>query len=150
MDRAIALAVEGMRGHSGGPFGALVARSGEILGEGWNQVTSSNDPTAHAEVVAIRSASQALNRFELSGCILVSSCEPCPMCLGAAYWSRVDHIYYANTRAQAAAIGFDDRLIYQEIARPIDERRLPMTRLRGRGDEEVFAEWERDETKISY
>lgn len=150
MDRAMVLARTGMQRGAGGPFGALVARDGEIIAEGWNEVTSTHDPTAHAEVLAIRRATQALGHFELRGCVLVTSCEPCPMCLGAAYWSRVDRILYANTRAEAAEIGFDDRLIYEEIARPAATRRIPMTRVEGAGDGEVFAEWQRDPSKLRY
>jgi guanine deaminase len=150
MDRAITLAEEGMQGGAGGPFGALVARDGETLAEGCNEVTSSNDPTAHAEIVAIRRATAKLRHFELRGCILVTSCEPCPMCLAAAYWSRVDHIYYANTRAQAAAIGFDDRMIYDEIARPVAARQIAMTRLPGPRDEVAFTRWQQDPSKIRY
>ncbi len=129
LERAIELSHEGLRRRAGGPFGALLARNGEIVSEGWNCVTSVADPTAHAEVVAIRAACKALGTHDLSGCVLYSSCEPCPMCLAASYWARVDHIYYANTREDAARIGFDDRFFYEELARGPEARRVPSTRL---------------------
>lgn len=121
---AIELAKQGMGGGFGGPFGAVVVRGEEVLAEGYNQVTSSGDPTAHAEIVAIRRACQALESFSLAGCEIYSSCEPCPMCLGAVYWARLDGLYFAASRADAASIGFDDELLYEEMDRPIAERRL--------------------------
>jgi guanine deaminase len=150
MREAIALAERGMRGGSGGPFGCVVVRDGEIVGRGWNRVTSTNDPTAHAEVVAIREACQALDTFELKDCELFTSCEPCPMCLAAIYWARIPRIYYANTRADAAAIGFDDNFLYEEIARRIEERRVVMTPLLAEEAARSFAEWMRKEDKIPY
>ena len=125
--RAIELAQRGMAEGFGGPFGAVVVRGDEILAEGYNQVTSSNDPTAHAEVVAMRAACRVLGNFSLSGCEIYSSCEPCPMCLGAIYWARLDGLYFAASRRDAASIGFDDELLYTELGLEIPQRRL-MTR----------------------
>ena len=126
MREAIALAEKGMRGGSGGPFGCVVVRDGEIVGRGWNP-SDVNQPRT-PKMVAIREACQALDHFELKDCELYTSCEPCPMCLAAIYWARIPRIYYANTRADAAAIGFDDNFLYEEIARRIEERRVVMTR----------------------
>ena len=123
---AIRLSIEKMEANEGGPFGAVVVRNGEIVGRGWNQVTSTNDPTAHAEVVAIRDACSRLKTFLLAGCEIYSSCEPCPLCLAAIYWSRLDGIYYAATCDDAAAAGFDDRQFYDEIRKPAGERAIPM------------------------
>src|SRR5438309_1110140 len=124
MREAIALALESVRSGVGGPFGAIVVHAGRIVGQGTNLVTATNDPTAHAEIIALRQAGQALATFRLQGCELYASCEPCPMCLAAIYWARIDRVYYAATRADAAAAGFDDALLYQEIPRAIAERRL--------------------------
>ena len=148
---------EAIRARRGGPaLGAAAARSaawwcatGEVVGRGNNRVTSTNDPTAHAEIVAIREACQALGTFELEDCELYTSCEPCPMCLAAIYWARIPRIYYANTRADAAAIGFDDDFIYEEIARRIEERRVVMTPLLAEEAALSFAEWMRKEDKDS-
>src|SRR5277367_4411669 len=129
MRRAIGLSLSKMRGNHGGPFGAVVVRKGRIVGKGWNQVTSSNDPTAHAEVSAIRDACRKLKTFQLDDCELYTSCEPCPMCLSAMYWARVKKVYYANTRKDAAAIEFDDDFIYREVPLPIAKRSLPMKQL---------------------
>lgn len=123
--RAIELARQGMAEGFGGPFGAVVVRGDDILAESYNQVTSSNDPTAHAEIVAIRAACRAVGDFSLSGCEIYSSCEPCPMCLGAIYWARLDRLYFAASRTDAASIGFDDEFLYSELGREIPERRLP-------------------------
>jgi tRNA(Arg) A34 adenosine deaminase TadA len=142
MRRAVELSRECMRALEGGPFGAVIAKDGRIVAEGSNMVTSANDPTAHAEVVAIRNACRALANHNLSGCEIYASCEPCPMCLSAIYWARLDGIVYANTRADAARIGFDDDLIYQEVARPLEARRLPVRRLLGEEALAVFHEWE--------
>lgn len=150
MAAAIAHSLEGMRSGRGGPFGAIVARDGEIVGRGSNQVLAALDPTAHAEVVAIRDACRNLGSFQLDGCDLYTSCEPCPMCLGAAYWARVDRIIYANSRSDAAAIGFGDDFIYLEIARPRGKRKLPMARLMGKEAFAVFLEWRDKEGKIPY
>src|SRR3984893_8237236 len=125
MQRAVALAQEKMHDNNGGPFGAVIVRNGEIIAEGWNQVTSTNDPSAHAEVVAIRQACAKLKSFNLPDCDIFTSCEPCPMCLGAIYWARLRRIYYANTRQEAAQIGFDDELIYREIGWPPASRSIP-------------------------
>src|SRR6266851_9999335 len=126
---AIALSAERMREGLGGPFGAVIARDGMVIACGHNQVTSAKDPTAHAEIMAIRRACKALDSFSLAGCEIYTSCEPCPMCLGAIYWARLDRVYYANTRADAAAIGFDDDAIYREFAKPILGRSLPFIHL---------------------
>ena len=123
---AIRLSVEKMEANEGGPFGAVVVRDGEIVGRGWNRVTSTNDPTAHAEVVAIRDACSRLKTFTLVGCEIYTSCEPCPLCLAAIYWSRLDRIYYAATCADAASAGFDDLNFYGEIRKPVAGRSIPM------------------------
>ena len=150
MRRAIAISAEMMRALKGGPFGAVVVKDGEIIAEGHNRVTSSNDPTAHAEVVAIREACQKLETFNLEGCEIYTSCEPCPMCLSAIYWARLDRIYYANTREDAAKVGFDDDLIYDEGALPIGERQMAATRLLGDEAFAVFQEWETLPNKVPY
>jgi guanine deaminase len=150
MREAIALAEQGMRQGSGGPFGCVVVRDGAVVGRGWNRVTSTNDPTAHAEVVAIREACRLLETFELRDCELFTSCEPCPMCLAAIYWARIPRIYYANTRADAAAIGFDDNFLYEEISRRIEERRVVMSQLLADAASASFAEWMRKEDKVRY
>jgi guanine deaminase len=150
MRRAIGLSLEMMRSGKGGPFGAVVVHQGKIIAEGFNQVTSSNDPTAHAEVVAIRLACQALNTFDLSGCELYTSCEPCPMCLGAIYWARMDRIYYANNRQDAAAIGFRDDFLYHEIPLPLDQRSIPTLPLLREEGQAAFAEWDRMPDKVLY
>jgi len=123
MGEAIKLSLKGVLSGKGGPFGAIVVKNNQIIAEDHNRVTSTNDPTAHAEVVAIRKACKKLKTFNLVGCELYTSCEPCPMCLGAIYWSHLDAVYFANTKKDAASIGFDDLFIYQEINRPIDKRR---------------------------
>jgi guanine deaminase len=150
MRRAIALSRERMEQGCGGPFGAVIARGDRIVAEGWNEVTSALDPTAHAEIVAIRAACKALGRFELKGCEIFTSCEPCPMCLAAIYWARLDRIYYANDRAGAARIGFDDALIYREVALPPGARRLPMVRLLEEEARAAFEGWERKRDKVRY
>lgn len=150
MRRAIALSREGMEGGRGGPFGAVVVSGGRVVGEGWNQVTSSLDPTAHAEVVGIRAACRALGRFELRGCEIFTSCEPCPMCLAAIYWARLDRVYYANDRADAARIGFDDAALYREVALPPGARQLPMVRLLESEARAAFEMWERKLDRVPY
>jgi tRNA(Arg) A34 adenosine deaminase TadA len=150
IELAIALSQKGVDAADGGPFGAVVAREGEVISEGWNHVLSGHDPTAHAEIVAIRAAARTLGSFSLAGCVLYSSCEPCPMCLGATYWARIDHIYYANTRADAAAIGFDDQLIYDELSLPTADRSLPATHLQVASAELPMRAWSADAKKISY
>ena len=150
MRRAITLAEEKMRANEGGPFGAVIVRDGSIVAEGHNRVTTANDPTAHAEIVAIRAACGALATFSLAGCEIYTSCEPCPMCLSAIYWARIDRVYYGNTRADAARIGFDDDHIYSELARPIGERAVPMSRLLTEEAAAVFREWDRKPDKVRY
>jgi guanine deaminase len=148
--RAIQLAREHMLAGHGGPFGALVVCDGEIIGQGWNQVTSVNDPTAHAEIVAIRAAAANRRTFQLAGCILYCSCEPCPMCLGAAYWARLDRVVFAGTRCDAAAAGFDDEELYRELARPIPQRRLKQRQILREEMLPVFAEWHAKPDKVLY
>jgi guanine deaminase len=148
--RAVALSREHMHAGEGGPFGAVIARDGHVLAEGWNQVTSTNDPTAHAEVMAIRRACRALGDFALPGATLYTSCEPCPMCLAAAHWARVARIVYANTREDAAAIGFDDKLIYDEIPKPAAERIIPTLHAPTPEARNVFAEWMTKADKVAY
>ena len=150
MRRAIALSHEMMEAGQGGPFGAIVARDGAIVAEGWNQVTSACDPTAHAEVVAIRRACQALGTFDLSGCEVFTSCEPCPMCLSALYWARVDRIWFGNDRVDAAAIGFDDDFLYREIPRPLGERAIPTEKLIGHEAIVAFHAWAAKPDKVTY
>ncbi len=150
MKRAAALALEKMRADQGGPFGAVIVRTGEIIAEGWNQVTSTNDPTAHAEIVAIRHACAALGVFNLQGCDIYTSCEPCPMCLGAIYWARLHRLYFANTRADAAKIGFDDEFIYREIATEIGTRSIPSQQMKSTAAQQAFREWMESPNKIRY
>jgi guanine deaminase len=150
MRRAIAISAEKMREGLGGPFGAVVVKDGRIIAEGSNQVTSTGDPTAHAEIVAIRAACTALGQFSLEGCEIYASCEPCPMCLGAIYWARLDRVYYANDRSDAAAIGFDDDHLYREFAKPLDGRELPFIRLPLREARNVFQEWADKPDKVPY
>lgn len=148
--RAIALSEKGMNADAGGPFGALVVKNGEIIAEGFNQVTSSNDPTAHAEVVAIRKACEKLGAFQLDDCIIYTSCEPCPMCLGAIYWSRPKAVYYACTKEDAAEIGFDDHFIYDEIDKNIEDRNVKFINLNREEGRVVFKKWEDKEGKTNY
>jgi len=150
MRQAIAASRHGMAGGAGGPFGAVVVLDGRVVAEGWNQVTSTNDPTAHAEMVAIRRACAALGRFDLRGATVYTSCEPCPMCLAALYWSRCDAVFYAADRFQAAAIGFDDAFLYTEIPKPIEARNLPMRRLLQAEALEVFADWAAKADRVAY
>lgn len=150
MDRAIELAIANVRSARGGPFGAVVVRAGEIVGEGANSVTASNDPTAHAEVRAIRDACTRLGTFDLGGCEIFTSCEPCPMCLGAIYWARLDRIHFACTRADARDAGFDDAFIYEEIPLDPAKRSIPsVSEGRERGLV-AFAEWRQSVSRISY
>jgi len=150
MERAIALSLENVRAGSGGPFATLVVRNGSVVAEGTNQVTATLDPTAHAEVVAIRKACQALKNFQLSDCELYTTCEPCPMCMGAIYWARVAKVYYANTRADAAKIGFDDSFIYDQLVMPLEARKIPMIPMMRDQALEAFREWEKSQTKTRY
>jgi tRNA(Arg) A34 adenosine deaminase TadA len=150
MREAIRLSREGMERGDGGPFGCVIVRDDVIISSGNNQVTSSNDPTAHAEVVAIREACHRLGTFQLDGCEIYSSCEPCPMCLGAIYWARPSKIYYACTREDAAAIGFDDQFLYEELVTDPAHRRIPIQQLMHDEAMEVFEVWRNKEDKIRY
>jgi guanine deaminase len=150
MREAIALSLLKMRADCGGPFGAIVVRKGKIVGRGWNRVTSDNDPTAHAEISAIRAACKKLKTFQLDDCELYTSCEPCPMCLAAIYWARFQKVFYANTRKDAAAIQFDDAFIYREVCQPIARRKIPMRQLLRADALKVFAEWKAKPDKIRY
>lgn len=149
MREAIRLSEENIQ-NGGGPFGAIVAREGQIVGRGTNRVTANNDPTAHAEVNAIRDASHHLKTFDLSGCDIYTSCEPCPMCLGAIYWAHIGHIYYANNQKDAASIGFDDQFIYEEIDRPHQQRRIPHVCLLRDEASHAFSMWHAMGNKIEY
>lgn len=150
MTRAIELAMENVRSNRGGPFGAVIVKAGEIIAEGVNSVTSSNDPTAHAEIVAIRAACRALGNFDLSGCEIYASSEPCPMCLGAIYWARLACVYFGSTVADAAQAGFDDARIHQEMLRPQPERKIPMVPLMREQALAALRAWEASPTKIPY
>jgi len=136
--------------NNGGPFGAVIVKNGQIVAEGANRVVASNDPTAHAEIVVIRAACTTLSTFNLSGCTIYTSCEPCPMCLSALYWARIDKIYYANTKDDAAAIGFDDAFIYYELSLPPDKRQLPTEQLLHSEGLKAFSLWQSKTTKITY
>lgn len=150
LERAIALSKEGMESGQGGPFGCVIVKNNEIIGEGNNKVTSSNDPTAHAEVVAIRAACKKLNSHQLDDCDVYTSCEPCPMCLGAIYWARPGRVIYANTRQEAQAIGFDDDFIYNEINATIEERKILFLHIPHQGAKEVFNAWKNWPGKQKY
>lgn len=150
MREAIRLSIERMRSGEGGPFGAVVVKDGKVIATGHNKVTSSNDPTAHAEVVAIREACKVLGSFQLNDCEIYTSCEPCPMCMGAIYWARPKKVYYGNTKKDAAEIGFDDQFIYDELDLEIGERKLQMIQLLRDEALEAFIEWNKKEDKIEY
>ncbi|WP_219641032.1 nucleoside deaminase [Cohnella sp. CFH 77786] len=150
MKEAVRLAAENVTSSHGGPFGAIVVKDGKIIGRGRNEVTCSNDPTAHAEVQAIREACRHLNSFQLTGCEIYTSCEPCPMCIGAIYWARPDAVYYACTKEDAAAIGFDDRFIYEEIALPMEQRSIRMKRMLTDQFMAPFELWRASSNKIEY
>lgn len=150
MKRAAELAKFGMEKGHGGPFGAVIIKDGKIIGEGWNQVISSNDPTAHAEIVAIREACKNINSFDLSGSIIFTSCEPCPMCLSAIYWANIDEIYYANTREDAKNIGFKDDFIYCEINMPPDKRNKKCCQIISSQAKEAFELWSLKQDKVEY
>jgi tRNA(Arg) A34 adenosine deaminase TadA len=150
MREAIRLSEEAVRSGRGGPFGCVVVRAGKVVGRGSNQVTSTCDPTAHAEVVAIREACKALNTFQLADCTLYTSCEPCPMCLSAIYWARIPSIYYGNSRTDAAAIGFDDDFIYQQIPLPPSERRVTMQPVLASEAGAAFSAWTAKADKAAY
>lgn len=148
--KAIEIGRQGMQAKLGGPFGALIVKDGEVIGRSSNRVTSTNDPTAHAEVKAIREACQRLGDFSLAGCVLYASCEPCPMCLGAIYWARLDRIVYAASDEDAAKAGFDDQFIYQELERPIKERSLPTDQILKEEGAQLFQEWVAKEDRVEY
>ena len=150
MREAIRISVEKMREGLGGPFGAVVVKDDQIIARGWNQVTSTNDPTAHAEILAIREACRQLDDFRLVGCELYSSCEPCPMCLSAIYWARLDQLFYAATRQDAAEAGFDDEWLYREIPLPVAQRRLPTRQLLREAALDAFVQWKAKSDRIPY
>lgn len=150
MEEAIRLADDGLQSGRGGPFGCVIVRRGEIVARGNNGVTSTNDPTAHAEITAIRAACRALGTFQLRDCELYTSCEPCPMCLSAIYWARIPTVYYANTRADAAAIGFDDDFIYQQIPLPPEQRTVKMHPLLRDAAQKTFTAWREKPDKVNY
>lgn len=150
MQMAIDLAREGMTKNAGGPFGCVIVKDGVVVGKGHNEVTSTMDPTAHAEMVAIRNATRELQDFELTGCDLYTSCEPCPMCLGAIYWARPNRVFYACTKEDAASVEFDDDFIYQEIEKPYAERSIPMSNLLRQQAVQVFHEWKEKADKTAY
>lgn len=150
MQRAIDLSVENVRLQRGGPFGAVIVKDGRIVAEGTNMVTSTTDPTAHAEVTAIRRACAALGSFQLDGCDLYTSCEPCPMCLGAIYWARPGRVFYGGTHKDAAEFGFDDSFIYQQTRLPVEQRHIPMKQVLGDEALAGFLEWRKSTAKILY
>jgi guanine deaminase len=150
MQQAIALAVENVTSGRGGPFGAVVVKDGKVIATGVNRVTATNDPTAHAEVTAIRNACAALAAFQLEGCEVYTSCEPCPMCLAAIYWARCGAIYYGNTAADAAKVGFDDAFLYNEMKKPLGERKIPIVRMLPDEAWVSFAAWRDAATKVLY
>ena len=150
MKEAIRLSFETMRNNNGGPFGAVVVKDGKIIARGFNKVTLTNDPTAHAEVVAIREACAALKDFQLTGCEIYTSCEPCPMCMAAIYWARPDKVYYANSKSDAANIGFDDAYIYEQLELPYGERQIPLQRIMAEDAIKAFDEWLTKSDKTPY
>lgn len=150
MLKAIRLAQNGIDSNAGGPFGAVIVKDGEIVGEGFNKVTSTNDPTAHAEIVAIRNACENLGSFQLDGCTLYTSCEPCPMCLGAIYWARPGKVFYAATREDAANVGFDDEFIYKEIEKNFEDRQMKLVNFLRDEGLKVFKNWENKTDKEKY
>tara|TARA_R110000868_G_scaffold36445_2_gene129347 strand:- start:3 stop:479 length:477 start_codon:yes stop_codon:yes gene_type:complete len=150
MNRAIALAEEGMKANAGGPFGAVIVKDDQIIAEGYNKVTSTNDPTAHAEVIAIREACKKLNTFQLTDCVIYTSCEPCPMCLGAIYWTRPKMVFFGCNREDAAAINFDDQFIYDEIEKNIEGRQIKFVQLSRKNALEVFKQWDSKMDKTKY
>ena len=150
MKKAIRLSISNVEKGNGGPFGAIVVKGGKVIARGVNNVTSTNDPTAHAEVVAIRKACKVLKTYQLTGCEIYTSCEPCPMCLAAIYWARPDKLYYAGSKEDAAAIQFDDQFIYEEIARPIAERKLFTQQILREEALEAFKKWSESTIKTEY
>ena len=149
MAEAIALAIENVA-QGGGPFGCVIVKGGKVVGRGVNRVTQTNDPTAHAEVVAIRAACHALGDFQLTGCELYTSCEPCPMCMAAVYWARPDRVYFGATKDDAAHAGFDDSMIYEEFVLPYEKRRIPVGQIGRRGALKAFEAWAKSPNKIRY
>ena len=150
MDRAVALSLEKMKRGLGGPFGAVIVKDGQIIAEGFNQVTSTNDPTAHAEVIAIREACQKLGSFQLSGCEIYATSEPCPMCMAAIYWSRLDKVYFCNSIEEASEHGFDDSFIRTELGQPNEMKKIPMVKVDHPEALLAFKEWANKEDKIEY
>ena len=150
MKQAIRLATENVVSGSGGPFGAVIVRDGKVIATGVNQVAATNDPTAHAEVVAIRAACAALGTFQLDGCDLYTTCEPCPMCLGAIYWARPARVYFACTAADAAAAGFDDAFIYEQLVLPLTKRKIPFLEMMREESLECFRAWSEKQDRIEY
>lgn len=150
MKMAIQLSEENVLNNVGGPFGAVIVKDGKIIAKSANKVTSTNDPTAHAEVSAIRIACKKLKTFDLSGCVVYTSCEPCPMCLSAVYWARIDTIYYANTKQDAENVGFSDKFIYDELDKPMDRRSLPIKQMMRSEAQQAFKLWERSSMRIDY
>lgn len=150
MQKAIRLAQKGMESNSGGPFGAVVVKNGVVVGEGYNRVTSDNDPTAHAEVIAIREACKNLKTFQLDDCVIYTSCEPCPMCLGAIYWARPKKVFYACTRHDAADADFDDQFIYDELEVPMNERKVDFENIGRDAGLHLFAKWKQKSDKTAY
>ena len=150
MRRAIRLAAEGVENGVGGPFGAVVVKDGVVIAEGQNSVPSTNDPTAHAEIVALRRACEKLGSFHLQGCEVYASCEPCPMCLSALYWAHVDRVYFAGTRHDAADAGFDDEMLYRELAAPMEARKLELKAMLPEEGRAPFADWKAKSDRIEY
>ncbi|MFB6320108.1 nucleoside deaminase [Saccharicrinis sp. FJH54] len=150
MQRAIQKAKEGMDANAGGPFGCVIVKDGEIIAESHNRVTSANDPTAHAEIVAIREACRKLNTYQLEGCKIYTSCEPCPMCMGAIYWARPDVVYYAASKTDAAKIGFDDGFIYDEFSKPISKRKIRFIKILPEAARSLFEQWTTKTDKTKY
>ena len=150
MRKAIRLSIANVEKLKGGPFGAVIVKNGKVIARGTNNVTATNDPTAHAEIVAIRKACKILKTYQLTGCEIYTSCEPCPMCLAAIYWARPDKIYYANSKEDAAAINFDDNLIYEEIAKPVSERKIFTQQLLRDEAQAAFKKWSESPNKIEY
>ena len=149
MARAIELSIESVN-TGGGPFGSVIVKDDKIIAEGFNKVTSTNDPTAHGEIVAIRKACKSLNNFNLSGCELYSTCEPCPMCLSAIYWAHIEKVYYANTRDDAQKIDFDDSLIYSELLKNVKKRKIPMVQMLRDEALKAFELWDKKTDKVEY
>jgi len=150
MQRAIELSIENVKDSKGGPFGVVITKDNEIIAEGTNLVTSTNDTTAHAEIVAIRNACKKLKNFQLPDCIMYTSCEPCPMCLGAIYWAHIEKVYYGNSKKDAAAIDFDDSFIYKQLSMPYEKRSIPMIQIMQKDAEVAFKEWKKKQDKIEY